>query len=63
MVIGNLLKNVDSAKKLIKEIMPQLSKDTKCGCREALKYAIITDRKLIPERVKKDLDIIIGKYM
>ena len=63
MVIGNLLKNVDTAKKLIKEVVPQLKGDRKCACREALKYAIVTDKKLIPENTKVKLDIIIGKYM
>lgn len=63
MVIGNLLKNVDTAKRLIKEVAPQLSKAKKCACQEALKYAIITDKKLIPERIKEKLDIIIGKYI
>ena len=63
MVVGNLLKNVDTAKNLIKEIVPQLSKERKCGCHEALKYAIVTDKKLIPENTKEKLDIIIGKYV
>lgn len=63
MVIGNLLKNIDAAKRLIKEVVPKLSKERKCPCREALKYAIITDKKLIPERIKERLGIIIGKYL
>lgn len=63
MVIGNLMKNIDTAKRLIKEAVPALSKERKCACREALRYAIITDKKLIPERIKEKLDIIIGKYL
>jgi len=63
MVIGNLLKNVDTAKKLIKAVVPQVPKTRECSCASALKYAIITDKKLIPEAVKEKLDIIIGKYM
>ena len=63
MVVGNLLKNVDTAKNLIKEVVPQLSKERKCGCGEALKYAIVTDKKLMPENTKEKLSIIIGKYV
>jgi len=63
MVIGNLLKNVDTAKKLIKVVVPQLKGERRCACRNALEYAIVTDKKLIPERVKEKLDIIIEKYM
>jgi len=63
MVIGNLMKNVDAAKKLIQDVVPKLKGDKKCACREALKYAIVTDKKLIPERVKEKLGVIIGKYV
>jgi len=63
MVIENLTKNVSSAKKLIKKVVPRLSEETNCQCKDALKYAIITDRKLIPLSIKKKLDVIIGKYM
>lgn len=63
MVISNLCKNVETAKKLIKEIVPCLKSERNCGCKDSLKYAIITDKKLIPESVKQKLDIIIGKYI
>ncbi len=63
MIVANLTKNVDNAKKIIKEIVRKTQSDRKCGCANALKDAIITDRKLIPVKVKKDLDIIIGKYI
>jgi len=63
MVTGNLLKNVDTAKKIIKEAVPRLSEERKCCCRDALKYSIVTDKKLIPEHTKEKLDIIIGKYL
>ena len=64
MVIENLNKNVEAAKRLIKKIVPALAGDKKeCACKEALKYAIITDKKLIPAKTKKNLDIIIGKYI
>jgi 5'-methylthioadenosine phosphorylase len=63
MVICNLLKNVDTAKSLIKETVPKVPAERKCGCKDALKYAIVTDKKLIPESTKQKLDIIIGKYL
>lgn len=63
MVIQNLQKNIENAKKLISMAIKNMPTDRKCSCPDALKYAIITDRKLIPEKIKKDLDIIIGKYV
>ena len=63
MVIANLTKNVETAKRLIKKVTPKLTKKRNCACKDALKYAIITDKKLIPKLTKKKLDIIIGKYI
>ena len=64
MVIANLTRNIETAKKLIKKVVPIIAKTKRdCACKDALKYAIITDKKLIPGRAKKDLDIIIGKYI
>jgi 5'-methylthioadenosine phosphorylase len=62
-VIQNLLKNIENAKKIISRVIKDLPAERNCSCKDALKYAIITDKKLIPSKVKKDLDIIIGKYL
>jgi 5'-methylthioadenosine phosphorylase len=63
LVLQNLSKNVDNAKKIISLVIKDINEERNCSCGEALKYAIITDKKLIPDKVKKDLDIIIGKYV
>lgn len=63
MVIRNLQKNIENSKKLISAVVRNLKAERKCCCGDSLKHAIITDRKLIPEKTKKDLKIIIGKYV
>jgi 5'-methylthioadenosine phosphorylase len=63
MVISNLTKNVDNAKKIICKVIKEMPAKHECQCGQALKFAIVTDRKLIPAKTKKDLDIIIGKYI
>lgn len=63
MVIQNLLKNVDNAKKILKRVIAQLPAKRECICADALKNAIITDPSAIPDDVKRKLDIIIGKYI
>lgn len=63
MVIQNLMKNVDNSKKVIKEVIKDLPAERKCACAYALRDAIVTDRKLITDKTRKDLDIIIGKYL
>jgi 5'-methylthioadenosine phosphorylase len=62
-VIQNLLKNIENAKKIISRVIKDLPAERNCSCKDALKYAIITDKKLIPAKIKKDLGIIIGKYI
>lgn len=63
MVIRNLQKNIENAKKIVSAVIKNLNPERSCACKDALKYALITDRKLIPNKVKKDLEIIIGKYV
>ncbi|MFH1191563.1 MAG: S-methyl-5'-thioadenosine phosphorylase [Candidatus Omnitrophota bacterium] len=63
MVISNLQKNIEQAKKIICKVIKDLSSKRECSCGQALKFAIVTDRKLIPLKVKQKLNIIIGKYV
>lgn len=63
MIIQNLLKNADNAKRILKEVLPKLPLKRECACATALKDAIITRPELIPDDIKKKLDIIIGKYI
>ncbi|PIQ86621.1 MAG: S-methyl-5'-thioadenosine phosphorylase [Candidatus Omnitrophica bacterium CG11_big_fil_rev_8_21_14_0_20_43_6] len=63
LVMSNLQKNVDNAKKIITRAIKELSVQRNCSCGQALKFAIVTDPKLIPSKTKKDLNIIIGKYV
>ncbi|MFZ5799953.1 MAG: S-methyl-5'-thioadenosine phosphorylase [Candidatus Omnitrophota bacterium] len=63
MVIQNLIKNVENSKRIIKEAVKTLPQERKCGCGESLKNAIITDKKMIPAKVKQDLKLLIGKYL
>ena len=63
MIIGNLQKNIENSKRILRNTIKNISQENGCRCREALKYAIVTDRKVIPEKIKKDLGIIIGKYV
>jgi len=63
MVIQNLMKNTQKAKDLIKTVIPMIADERKCECATALANAVITKSELIPEKRKKDLELIIGKYL
>ncbi|HET7375888.1 MAG TPA: hypothetical protein VFK30_04210, partial [Anaerolineae bacterium] len=64
MIIERLLANVDVSKRAISRLIPTLpAQRTKCECPTALANAIITQPKVVPEKVKRDLAPIIGKYL
>lgn len=63
MVVDNLKRGIESVKKLLREAIAHLPESRNCICTSALENAIITDPKLIPDKVKKDLAPIIGKYI
>jgi 5'-methylthioadenosine phosphorylase len=63
MIVQNLEKNIENAKLILAKVIKNIPSVRKCACQDALKFARITDRKLIPSKVKKDLNLIIGKYI
>ncbi|MBU1125760.1 MAG: S-methyl-5'-thioadenosine phosphorylase [Candidatus Omnitrophica bacterium] len=63
MVIQNLGRNIENAKKLLVQVIKAIPSERDCACKNALQHAIITDKNLIPTEIKKDLEIIIGKYI
>ena len=60
-VLAIMHKNVELAQDILKEIVKMPVLQRSCACGEAAKNAIITDRKLIPKSLKKDLEILFGK--
>lgn len=63
MVIATMQKNVSIAKAIIKEAIRQIPATRTCPCGEALKFAIMTDKKKIGPEVKERLKAIVGKYI
>ncbi len=63
MVVERLLANVDVSKQAIANLIPTLPVERQCECEHALRDALITDRAAIPDRVKRDLAPLIGRYV
>jgi 5'-methylthioadenosine phosphorylase len=66
--IGSMLRvlseNIAVAQRTVAKLAPILSRSPRtCGCGQALKDAIITDRAMIPRKVAADLNLLIGKYI
>lgn len=63
MVIRNLNKNVENARQILVHMFKKLPHERTCGCKDALRHALVTDGKIVPQKIKEDLAIIIGKYI
>jgi len=63
MIIANLMKNAGTAKALIARTIPQIPAKPNWPCHDALKNAILTDKKLWPKKTVADLRPILGKYL
>jgi 5'-methylthioadenosine phosphorylase len=62
-ILSIIKSNVAMAKAIIRNAVGRIGVSRKCPCANALRYAIITDGNVVPERTKRDLDLIIGKYL
>lgn len=63
MILSTLKKNVSVAKDIIRNAVSMVPRGRACKCATALKYAVVTDVKKIPEKTKKDLALFFGKYL
>jgi len=63
MVRKNFAKNIENAKRIIQAVVRLLPQEKRCECAWSLKFAIMTDKRYIPGKTKKNLKIIIGKYL
>jgi 5'-methylthioadenosine phosphorylase len=63
MILTNLRKGIDTVKKILKLLLASIPQKRDCACAGALKYAIATNTKYIPKKKKKELGLLIGKYL
>jgi 5'-methylthioadenosine phosphorylase len=63
MVLENLKHNVETAKRIIELVTERIPESRGCPCADALQNAIITSPEKIPVKMKRDLALLIGKYI
>jgi 5'-methylthioadenosine phosphorylase len=63
MIIANLMKNAATAKAIVARVIPQIPAEPNWLCHDALKNAIMTDRKFWPKKTIAELKPIIAKYL
>jgi 5'-methylthioadenosine phosphorylase len=63
MILTNLRKGIDTVKRILKLLLPSIPQKRDCACASALKHAIATEVKYIPKEKRKELELLIGKYL
>jgi len=61
-ILAIIRKNVENSKKIVRDVARRLPGSDSCGCGEALRHAVITDRKRIPAATRKRLSLFLEKY-
>ena len=61
-VIANLLKNVATAKDVLRHVIPAIGGPRTCECPSLLKNAVITSPVAFPLATRRRLDLLLGKY-
>jgi 5'-methylthioadenosine phosphorylase len=62
-VVQNLLKNVATAKDVLRRAIPMVTAPRTCPCPSLLRDAIITNPKAFPPAARRRLALLIGKYV
>ncbi|MGV3774166.1 MAG: S-methyl-5'-thioadenosine phosphorylase [Verrucomicrobiales bacterium] len=60
MVIENLTRNTNTAKKIVASVIPKIPMEAPCSCHSALKNAIMTAPEKMPAKTKEQLALIMG---
>ena len=63
LVVRNLMRNVDTARGIIRDMTARTPERGECGCGRALETAIITGRDLIPPETRARLGLLVDKYL
>jgi 5'-methylthioadenosine phosphorylase len=63
MILTNLQREIDTVRRILKLVLPSIPQKRDCACASALECAIATEAKYIPEKKKKELGLLIGKYL
>jgi 5'-methylthioadenosine phosphorylase len=62
-IVAVLHQNADNAAKVVRATVASLPTTRTCPCADAAKYAILTQRDVIPAAAKERLKLLFGKYL
>ncbi len=62
-ILAILGENAAAARRALSGAVLQIAGDRRCGCRDAMRFGIITDRKAISEEARERLRPVAGRYL
>jgi 5'-methylthioadenosine phosphorylase len=62
-IVAVMHQNSSNAEKVVRAAVAAMPKEKTCACGDALKYAILTDRKTIPTETRQKLALLLDKYL
>jgi len=61
-IVAIIRQNVAMARNIIRHAVGEIGEARNCACATALRYAVITERSVIPEQARERLRPLLGKY-
>ena len=62
-ILAVLSENATGARRAMRAAVARVSADRNCGCRDAMRYGVLTDRKALSEETRRRLAPIAGRYL
>jgi 5'-methylthioadenosine phosphorylase len=62
-IVAILGENAAAARRTLSDAVARIDPERPCGCRDAMRFGIITDRRAIPESSRERLRPIAGRYL
>jgi 5'-methylthioadenosine phosphorylase len=62
-ILAVMARNVAHAREVLRTVVPRLGAERACPCKDALKYAILTQPERIPPEARDRLRLLLGRYL
>ncbi len=62
-VLENMAKSEERVKNILKKLIPRIPEERNCPCKDALKFAITTQKQYITPQIRRKLSLLLEKYL
>ena len=62
-VLEVLRRNVDTARRIVREAAARVPRERTCPCKDAARFAVLTDPDRIPPETRRRMELLLGRYL